>query len=169
MTPNMSLTFKNRHSLRSKDIKIFQSDLINYYGETFFDKKSSVEIAESDGLNIVFVDNEPSFMLYESKIFFTLYGINKYKPKKKFVVVDMGAVKFVTNGADVMGPGIVDADKNIVENDQVWVCDENYRKPLAVGIAVISGEQMVGKMRGKAVKIIHFIGDEIWNFSSKNK
>jgi len=29
------------------------------------------------------------------------------------VVVDPGAVKFIINGADVMGPGIIEADPDI--------------------------------------------------------
>jgi PUA domain protein len=77
----------------------------------------------------------------------------------------MGAVKFVTNGADVMAPGIVDAYSGIVEGDQVWVCDERNRKPLAVGIAVMSGEQMVEGDEGVAVKLVHYVGDVVWNFS----
>lgn len=169
MTLIMSLILKNRHSLKSKEIKIFQNELKNFYDDNFFDKKSFVEIAEFEGLNIIFVDNEPSFMLYENKIFFTLHGLNKYKPKKKFVVVDMGAIRFVTNGADVMAPGIVDADRNISENDPVWICDEKHRKPLAVGIAVMNSEQMINKNKGKAVKIIHYVGDEIWNFTLKSR
>ena len=68
-----------------------------------------------------------------------------------------------------MAPGIVDADKNISENDPVWICDEKYRKPLAVGIAVMNGEQMIKEDKGKAVKIIHYIGDDIWNFSLKSR
>jgi PUA-domain protein len=165
----MVLTIKNRHSLKSKDIKIFQNELKNFYNNTFINKKSFVETADLEGINIIFVDNEPSFMLYENKIFFTLYGLNKFKPEKKFVVVDMGAIKFVTNGADVMGPGIVDADKGISENDPVWICDEKHHKPLAVGIATINGEQMINKIKGKAVKVIHYVGDNLWNFSIKNK
>jgi PUA-domain protein len=165
----MVLTIKNRHSLKSKDIKIFQNVLKNFYNNTFINKKSFVETADLEGINIIFVDNEPSFMLYENKIFFTLYGLNKFKPEKKFVVVDMGAIKFVTNGADVMGPGIVDADKGISENDPVWICDEKHHKPLAVGIATINGEQMINKIKGKAVKVIHYVGDNLWNFSIKNK
>jgi len=165
----MSLIIKNRHSLKSKEIKIFQNELKNFYDYSFIDNKSFVEIADLEGFKIIFVDNEPSFMLYENRIFFTLYGINKYKPKKKFVVVDMGAVRFVTNGADVMAPGIVDADRGISEGDPVWVCDEKHRKPLAIGVAIINGEQMVHEKKGKAVKILHYVGDFIWNFSLKRK
>jgi len=160
----MSLTIKNRHSLKSKEIKIFQNELKNFYNDNFINKKSLVEIAKLKNFNIIFVDNQPDFILYENKIFFTLYGLNKYKPKNKFVIVDMGAVKFITNGADVMAPGIVKADSNISENDPVWICDEKYHKPLAVGIAIISGKQMINKDKGRAVKIIHYVGDDIWNF-----
>jgi len=107
-------------------------------------------------------------MFYEYKIIFTLNGINIFKPKEKFVVVDMGAIKFITSGADVMAPGIVDADRNIVENDQVWICDEKHHKPLAVGIAIMNGEQMITEEKGKAVKTIHHVGDQIWNFGAKS-
>jgi len=104
-------------------------------------------------------------MIHDGKIVFTLYGVNRFKPKENFVVVDMGAVKFVTNGADVMAPGIVDADEGIAEGDQVWVCDERNRKPLAVGIAVMTGERMVEEDKGKAVELVHYVGDVVWDFS----
>lgn len=165
----MSLILKNRHNLKSKEIKIFQNELKNYYDDNFFDKKSFVEIAEFEGINIIFVDNEPDFMLYKNKIFFTLHGLNRYKPKKKFVVIDMGAVRFVANGADVMAPGIVDAEGSISRFDPVWICDEKHRKPLAVGSAVMNSEEMISRNKGKAVRIIHYVGDDIWNFTSKSK
>ncbi|MDH7507265.1 MAG: RNA-binding protein [Candidatus Thermoplasmatota archaeon] len=163
----MSLIIKNRHNLKSKEIKFFQNQLKNFYDDIFIDKKSSVEIGEMEDLVLIFVDNKPSFIFYKDKILFTLFGLNKFKPKKKFVIVDMGAVRFISNGADVMTPGIVDADKGITENDPVWVCDEKYHKPLATGIAVINREEMINKNKGKAIKIIHYVGDNLWNFFIK--
>jgi len=74
----------------------------------------------------------------------------------------MGAVKFVTNGADVMAPGIVDADENIIAGDMVWICDETHRKPLAVGVAVMNGPEMIKETKGKAIIMKHHIGDDIW-------
>ena len=79
----------------------------------------------------------------------------------------MGAVGFVTKGADIMAPGIIDADVNIQENDHVWICDEKHRKPLAVGIALMTGEEMKSKNTGKAIKNIHYVGDKLWNLSNK--
>jgi len=162
------MLIKNRHRLKSKDIKEIQDELKKTFETIFFTEKSSVEIGDVEGHRIIFVDDEPCFMFYENKIFFTLRGINKYRPAKNFVVVDMGAVKFVVNGADVMAPGIVDADKTINESNQVWICDESHRKPLAVGIAMMSGEQMINEKHGKAIKTIHYVGDTLWNLVAKS-
>ena len=164
----MSIKIKNRHRLKSKDIRKYQDELKATFNEIFFSEKSSVETGDLDGTIIIFIDGAPYFMYNENKIVFTLHGLNKYKPKKNFVVVDMGAVKFVTNGADVMAPGIVDADKGIVEGGQVWICDETHHKPLAVGIALVNGEDMVSKSQGKVIDTIHYVGDEIWNYVAKS-
>ena len=160
----MIFKIKNRHKLKTKDIKKILHDIKLIFDYDFFDIKSSVEIGDLENQKLVFVDDEPSLMYYQDSVFFTLHGLNKYKPRNRFVVVDMGAVKFVTNGADVMAPGIVDADKKINENDLVWICDEKYHKPLAVGIALMSGEKMIKGKSGKSVKIIHHIGDSLWSF-----
>ena len=164
----MSVKIKNRYRLKGKDIKKFQSELRDTFDNDFFDEKSSVETGNLDEIKMVFVDGEPCFMIHDDRIVFTLHGINKYKPKQNFVVVDMGAIKFVVNGADVMAPGIVDADEDIAENDQVWICDETHRKPLAIGIAVMTGTQMIKEKQGKAIRTIHYVGDRVWNFVAKS-
>ena len=164
----MSLKIKNRHRLKNKEIKNIQDELQNSYNQCFFDEKSTLETGDLEGMKIILVDDTPCFIIHENKTVFTLRGIYKYKPREKFVVVDMGAVQFVTNGADVMAPGIIDADKNIKENDQVWICEERHHKPLAVGIALMNGEEMKKNSQGKAVKIIHYVGDTLWNLTAKS-
>jgi len=145
-----------------------QDKLRENFNSVFFDSKASVEIGELSGKKLVFINGEPDFMYENEKIIFTIRGLNKYRPKEKFVVVDMGAVKFVTSGADIMAPGIVDADKNIVKDDQVWICDETHNKPLAIGFAFINGEEMIEKNKGKAIKNIHYVGDELWTLTAKS-
>ena len=127
-----------------------------------------MEIGDVEDTRFVFVDGQAVFMYFEDRLCFTLKGIELFSPEEKYVLVDMGAVKFVTNGADVMSPGIIDADKNIKENDFVWICDERNKKALAVGFAVIPGEEMISGEKGKAVRIIHHVGDEIWSFVAKS-
>lgn len=164
----MSTKVKNRHRLKSRDIRDIQNQLKKTFNHDFFDVKSSVETGEIEGMQLIFVDDEPVFMNHEGETVFTLHGLHKYKPRENFVVVDMGAVKFVTSGADVMAPGIVDADNNIDEDEQVWICDERHHKPLAVGIALMKGEQMARDNQGKAVRVIHYVGDKLWNLIAKS-
>jgi len=161
----MTLKIKNRHTLKTKEIRLLLDNIKHVFNENFFDENSLVETGYFEGIEIIFVNNEPCFFVYEDKIIFTLFGINKFKPKKKFVVVDMGAIRFVANGADVMAPGIVDADKDITEGDPVWICDEKNHKPLAVGLALLNGEQIINKKSGKAIKNIHYVGDKLWNIN----
>jgi len=164
----MSAKIKNRHRLKRKEITDIISKISKTFKGNFFDEKSSVETGDIDGIRIVFVEGEPCFMMHGDDIVFTLHGLQKYTPKENYVVVDMGAVKFVTSGADVMSPGIVDADKNIKEGDQVWICDERHHKPLAVGTAIINGEQMISKDKGKSIEVYHYVGDKLWRFISIN-
>ena len=99
-------------------------------------------------------------MAIEGRPFFTILGAMELLPKKRLVVVDSGAVRFIANGADVMSPGIVSADPEIEPGDLVIVAEEKHRKPMAIGRAIIPGKDMRGE--GKAVKSIHHVGDQIW-------
>jgi PUA domain protein len=77
--------------------------------------------------------------------------------------VDKGAIRFVSNGADIMAPGIVGADSEIKEGDLVIIVEETYLKPLAIGKALMKGPQMVEADSGKAIKSITHVGDKLWN------
>ncbi|MDH7516739.1 MAG: RNA-binding protein [Candidatus Thermoplasmatota archaeon] len=164
----MLIKVKNRHTLRRKEVRELINKIRENYNHSFFEEKSNVETGEVEGYKLVFVENKPVFMFHEKQMVFTLNGINKFRPQEKFVVVDMGAVSFVTSGADVMAPGVVDADKGISEGDPVWVCDEKHKKPLAVGFALMNSEQMIKEEKGKAVKVVHYVGDRLWNLISKS-
>ena len=159
---------KNRHRLKSKDAKKIQHDIQKIFTSVIIEEKQCIETGFVEGNKLVFLDNKPCFIYLNEEIIFTVFGIDKLRPKENFVVIDMGAVKFVTSGADVMAPGITDADTSIEKGDQVWICDEKNHKPLAIGIAIITGEQMINEKKGKAIKVIHYVGDKIWDFVAKS-
>ena len=82
---------------------------------------------------------------------------------KKFpsVMVDMGAVKFVCKGANIMRPGITKfSDFDI--DDIVCVVEESHNKFLAVGKANMSSKQINDIDKGEAIKNLHYISDEFW-------
>ena len=160
----MDFKIKNRHRLKKKEISNIVNKIKNEFNSNFLDLKSVVETGFYKNTQFIFIDYKPYFMFYNDRITFTLIGLYNYKPKNNYIIVDMGAVKFVINGSDVMRPGIVDSDKNIKPNDIVWICDEKNKKPLAIGVAIISGIDMIKKEKGKAVSIFHYVGDNLWDF-----
>lgn len=82
------------------------------------------------------------------------------------VTVDMGAVRHVCNGADVMRPGIVHAE-DFQAHDLVIIVDERHGKPIAVGSALRDASDIRAQSEGKAVASRHFVGDHWWNKGTK--
>jgi len=161
----MAFRIKNKHNLKRKEIKELFDEINNIFYIGIPDKNLKVEIGNFDDFKIFFIDDDPCFIKIDNMLFLTIKGIMRFKPDEKFVVVDMGAVQFITSGADLMAPGIVNADKDINVDDQVWICDENHKRPLAIGIAIMNGIDMIKEKKGKSVKIIHYVGDKFWNIS----
>ncbi len=153
---------KKRKRMREKEIKALSSQLEGMMGVPVFTEKDAVDLAESTDFDLIFVNNDILGLVYEGAPFLTVRGILKYRPEKYAVTVDMGAVPFVTNGADVMGPGIVDADPEIKEGDLVWIRDIKNKVPLAVGVALRDGKGLAAKEKGKAIKTLHNVGDKLW-------
>ena len=157
------MKFKKRYFLKKKRLKEIINSL-GYYS-SIIEENSKVENLESDPYDIILIDGQPLIMIIDGNPFPTLKGALKLDIAKLYVVVDMGAVKFVAKGADIMSPGITEADPEIKKGDLVIIVDEKHKKPLATGLALISGPEMVENSRGKAVKTIHYIGDKIWNLT----
>jgi predicted RNA-binding protein (TIGR00451 family) len=77
------------------------------------------------------------------------------------VKVDMGAVKFVCNGAKVLRPGIVEFG-NFKKGDIVTVLDQTHGKWLAVGIALEDSESAKMMQKGYVIDNLHYVSDKIW-------
>ncbi|MGB9844191.1 RNA-binding protein [Methanothermobacter tenebrarum] len=152
---------KRRYHLKKREAKKIKEGLADY--SDLIPEKAIIEFLEAEPYPLILIDGEPLIMLVDNKPFPTLKGALKTSIKSNRVIVDMGAVKFLTNGADVMSPGIVDADPKIKKGDLVIVVDEKYKKPITIGVSLIDGPSMVKNRKGKAIKNIHYIGDKIWN------
>lgn len=160
------MRIKSRHIIRRDFAKKLQNELKSMFGDgADFFKNKKMELVETDEINdLILVNGEPLLFLIKDKPFLTVKGALKVKPTKKKVVIDMGAVKHVSSGANVMCPGITSATSDIKKDDFVVIVDELHDKAIAVGKALISGDEMVAN-QGKAIKCIHYVGDKIWNFS----
>ena len=158
------MDLKKRHPLRAKEAKKIIGEIEKKLKCNVFYTRS-IEIAIMGEYKILLIDGEMDIVIVNEIPFLTLHGIKKYKPEKKFVIVDKGAVPFIVKGADVMAPGIINADYEIKKGEMVWVRNEEGT-PLAIGTALIDGKEMVKGRKGKAVKNIHHLGDTLWATST---
>lgn len=157
-----ALRIRKRHRLRQKEIHGLSAKIEAALGTETFDEGDTVDMAETPDFHVLFVDGVSIGIVSEGEPFLTVRGIIRYGASKRFVTVDMGAVPFVANGADVMGPGVVDADSAISGGDLVWIRDERNLRPLAIGRALVSGTDMLGKPKGKVASSLHHVGDKLW-------
>ncbi len=91
-------------------------------------------------------------------------GVFPLLPK---IVVDMGAVPHICNGADLMAPGVVQIDGDFHTDDLLLIVDERHGKPLAIGAALLDSHVVRKLKHGKVVKNIHYVGDSLWKMLKK--
>ncbi len=146
-------------TLSNQEIRELITQIEESYGDLGLSKKDKYEIDDK----IILINNKPTFFYGGGKICPTLKVILKknFLPK---ITVDMGAVKFVIKGANIMRPGITKLDEDIKKGDIVSVVDETHKKPLAIGRAKYSGSKIKEKEKGNVVENLHQIGDDIWNY-----
>jgi PUA domain protein len=81
--------------------------------------------------------------------------------KFPYVMVDMGAVKFMCKGANVMRPGIKKYSE-FNKGDIVCVVEESHRKFLAIGKTLVSSQELESMEKGEVMKNLHYISDKYW-------
>jgi len=112
---------------------------------------SNAQIITGEGLKILKINEDYLPFLSETEIL------------KKFpsVEVDMGAVKFMCKGANLMRPGI----KKYTEFEKeklVCIVEETHHKFLAVGKAMVSSSELENMTKGEVIQNMHYISDKFW-------
>jgi PUA domain protein len=153
----------SRHHLRSDAVRDLRAAIEEQLGVTVdADTYEHVELDGSD-IDLVLCDGAPHACYIDDEPFLTVRGANAYPPERRVVTVDAGAVEFVSDGADVMRPGIEAADERIAAGELVVIAEAAHGKALAVGRARTEGAAMIGE-QGKVVDSIHHVGDELYAF-----
>ncbi|MEA3357183.1 MAG: RNA-binding protein [Patescibacteria group bacterium] len=149
-----------RHFLSKKVTKKINS----MFPSANISRSTKVEYIKDDDLELVLINKRPSFFYVDKKLFPALRFVHGRENDFRKITVDMGAVKFVCSGADVMRPGITRIDENISKGDTVIVVDEKNGKALCVGMALVGSDEMNNMKQGRAVKSVHWVGDKVWNY-----
>src|SRR5213594_171406 len=151
---SMALKIRRRSRLRRKEATDFLGRLADEFGMEIPLDDVPLDEAEAGPHRLLLRNNDAIAIFLEGGIAPTIRGLLAFPAKKRAVTVDMGAVRFIYNGADVMAPGIVDADPGIRAGDIVWVRDEKNGRPLAIGRAIMDGPTMAREEKGKAIQTI---------------
>tara|TARA_B100000745_G_scaffold144588_1_gene94660 strand:+ start:372 stop:848 length:477 start_codon:yes stop_codon:yes gene_type:complete len=112
---------------------------------------NDAQIITGNGIKILKIENDYLPFLSEVEML------------KKFpnVMVDMGAIKFMCKGANVMRPGI----KKFTEFEKdklVCIIEESQHKFLAVGKSMVSSLELENMDKGEVVRNLHYISDKFW-------
>jgi PUA domain protein len=112
---------------------------------------NDAQIITGNGIKILKIENDYLPFLSEVEML------------KKFpnVMVDMGAIKFMCKGANVMRPGI----KKFTEFEKdklVCIVEESQHKFLAVGKSIVSSLELESMDKGEVIKNLHYISDKFW-------
>jgi PUA domain protein len=125
-------------------------------------KKPGLESAEGLNVRIFYLEGKPLFAATKDGLIPTLL-FDKALFRLPRITVNMGAVPFVCNGADVLAPGVVKIEGSFAVGDLMLVVDERHGKPLAVVSALVDSQAASGMKRGKVAGSLHYVGDALWN------
>lgn len=153
--------------MKSKEVKLLlnkASQKLRIDLGTLVDLRANFEVVETDFGEVFLIKGKPLLFRAEAEVFPTLL-FNEIFTRIPKVVVDMGAVPHVCNGADIMAPGIVRIEGDFGKGDIVLVVDEKHGKPLALGEILYGAAEARNIKQGVVVKNVHFVSDKIWNFT----
>ena len=129
------------------------------------------ELPKIKNLKVHFIDNNSQLMVGDGIIILKIDDdylpfLNQNNILEKFpnVMVDMGAVKFMCNGANVMRPGIKKYTE-FVKGDIICVIEESQHKFLAVGKAITDSSELENISKGEIIKNLHYISDKYWEIA----
>jgi len=134
-------------------------------------EKWKIDIPKVKNLKVYEIDNEIQLIIgSEIKILRIkeehLPFLSEISTLEKFphVQVDMGAIKFMCKGANLMRPGIKKFSE-FSKDDIVCIVEESQNKFLAVGKAKVNSSELDSMDKGEVLKNLHYISDKAWEVS----
>ena len=158
-----------RH-LKGREVR----QLINEFTEHYPASLSVLDIAndfqelEVDDGSVILVDGRPLVLRTRGVLLPSLKFDELINTLPK-IIVDMGAVAHVANGAQIMRPGIKQIKNRFNKGATVVIVDEKFGKAIAVGIAEMDSDVMYSASKGKVISNMHFVGDALWRAFSSHK
>jgi PUA-domain protein len=152
-----------RKNLSKSEIKELNDNIASY--NISFDKKDKIEMLIEMDSTYYFCEGELAFIFKQNIYIPSLKLQIKRGLCLPHCIVDMGAIKFVIGGADIMRPGIVSLPNDLEANSLVVIVDVDKNRPLCVGKLFLSSNEILELKIGKVVANLHYLGDKYWEMS----
>lgn len=124
-----------------------------------------MRLKHNDKSELTIFDSLPIFFKWKKQVFPTLRILHMYPHTMKKLTVDKGAIKFVLSGANIMVPGLTSEGGDLPdceEGERVAIMAEGKEHPIAIGVTLMSSDDMRESNKGIGVQILHYIGDDLW-------
>ena len=158
MTEEKGPKLLKRKVLGRRDVKKLKQEAGAMLGSV--DTNSVSRATLEDGSTVYLFFKEAILARKKDVLFPTL--INSAITDLPSALVDMGAIPFVCNGADVMAPGIMGIEGEFDKGGILVIRDVKHGKALGIGVALFPSGEMRGLKKGKAIVNLHHVGDKIW-------
>ena len=142
------------------------SDVLNQVSKKWnreIPKIKNIKVHYVDDTSQILVGNDFKVLRLENE-FIPFLTESKLLESFPNVMVDMGAVKFMCNGANVMRPGIK-SHTEFSKDEIVCIVEESQQKFLAVGKSLVHSSEMKEMSKGEIVKNLHYISDRYWEIN----
>ena len=123
--------------------------------------KQVVEEIDVENGKLYLLDSKPFAISTASGLFPSLLNDDVLKTLPS-IIVDMGAIPHICNGADIMRPGIREIHGEFGKGAVLLVKDIRFGKSIGISVAETSSESMQTMGKGKAAKNVHYVGDSFW-------
>ena len=184
------ISFTQSHPLSKKEKKeifktlknLFNEEYLNYMLNNFKDMSIHKGNIQNKKRNVIFEGNNPILFEYDKELYYpTVYLLQMFNAGLCFNIIKNCAliydatVEYIVNGADLMLKGVINR-KDIKENEKPFKLSDLFYVQTetghicAVGIALMDKITMnVDQPSGKFLKILHKIGDSLYNIGNKKE
>lgn len=160
-----------RWLLSKRDRKRLLRRLKELYPSLSVDSVERIELVVDEDVHLYLFDSIPAFIedarLGERLVPHLLYLLRRGYEWLPVIVVDEGAVRPISRGADLMRPGIVEVRGEFVPGSIVLIVEPSRGLPLAVHESLYSSKEIMAMEKGKVSRSLHHVGDQYWRLGEK--
>lgn len=147
-----------RHGIRSSEQREIRASIEETFGVDIGDVPLDVLVVPQAAQDMILDGREAVGVYYDNDRLLTLHGAARFRPGRRLVTINEGAVEAVQHGrskgaSNLHRDGIVVVDDRIEEDDYVLLVSAETGEYVGVGRAEVGGEWFQGSS-GKAVDVI---------------